>query len=103
MYTPSTFHMRESYIIKYQSHYPDTPTYMEAVSGENAEEHIFKGSQLLITMFFQENGISSARGNLIGQSGNSRHDIVREGVSRRDCLLNPLTLILQWYNGPQGG
>ena len=33
---PSTFHMRESYILKYQSHDPDTPTYMEALSGENS-------------------------------------------------------------------
>ena len=32
--------MRESYVIKYQSHYPDTPTYMEALSGENAEEYL---------------------------------------------------------------
>ena len=32
--------------------------------------------------------LSSARGNLVGQSGNSRHDIVSEGTTRRDCLLN---------------
>ena len=37
---------------------------------------IFQGSQLLITIFFQEHGLSSARGDLIRQSGNSRHDIV---------------------------
>ena len=30
MDTPSTFHMRESYALKTQSHYPDTPTYMDA-------------------------------------------------------------------------
>ena len=36
---PSTFHMRESYAIKNQSHDPDTPTYMEALSGENSEEY----------------------------------------------------------------
>ena len=35
---PSTFHMRESYVLKYQSHDPDTPTYTEALSGENVEE-----------------------------------------------------------------
>ena len=39
MDTPSTFHMRESYALKTQSHYPDTPTYMEALSGENLEEY----------------------------------------------------------------
>ena len=37
---------------------------------------IFQGSQLLITICFQEHGISIARGNMIRQSGNSRHDIV---------------------------
>ena len=30
MYAPSTFHMRESYALKTQSHDPDTKTYMEA-------------------------------------------------------------------------
>ena len=30
---PSTFHIIESYVIKSQSHDPDTPTYMEALSG----------------------------------------------------------------------
>ena len=39
MDTPSTFHMRESYAIKTERHDPDTPTYMEALSGENLEEH----------------------------------------------------------------
>ena len=39
MDTPSTFHMRESYALKTQSHDPDTPTYMEALSGENSEEY----------------------------------------------------------------
>ena len=34
---PSTFHMSESYILKNQIHDPDTPTYMEALSGENLE------------------------------------------------------------------
>ena len=34
----STFHTRSSYILKSQSHNPDTPMYMEALSGENAEE-----------------------------------------------------------------
>ena len=36
---PSTFHMRESYALNTQSHDPDTPTYMEASSGENSEEY----------------------------------------------------------------
>ena len=67
---------------------------MEALSGENSEEYfktmddeiqslmrrdtweIVQGSQLLNTMCFQEHGLSSAKGNLIGQLGNSRHDIV---------------------------
>ena len=39
MDTTSTFHMRESYALKTQSHDPDTPTYMEALSGENLEEY----------------------------------------------------------------
>ena len=34
----SKFHMRESYVIKSQSRYPDTPMYMEALSGKNADE-----------------------------------------------------------------
>ena len=33
---PSMFHMRESYVIRSQIHDPDHPTYMEAISGENA-------------------------------------------------------------------
>ena len=37
MDTPSTFHIKESYVLKSQSHDPDTPTYMEALSGENLE------------------------------------------------------------------
>ena len=39
MDTPSTFHMIESYTLKTQIHDPDTPTYMEALSGENSEEY----------------------------------------------------------------
>ena len=39
MDTPSMFRMRESYAIKTQSHDSDTPTYMEALSGENSEEY----------------------------------------------------------------
>ena len=39
MDAPSTPHMRESYVLKYQSHDTDTPTYMETLSGENAEEY----------------------------------------------------------------
>ena len=31
--------MRESYALKTQSHDPDTPTYMKALSGENPEEY----------------------------------------------------------------
>ena len=37
MDTPSTFHIRESYALKTQIHDPDTPTYMEALSGKNPE------------------------------------------------------------------
>ena len=37
MDTPSAFHMRESYVLRTQSHDPDTPTYMEALSSENYE------------------------------------------------------------------
>ena len=39
MDTPSTFNMRESYALKTQSHDPDTPTYMEVLSGKNSEEY----------------------------------------------------------------
>ena len=39
MNTPSTFHMRESHALKTQSHDPDTPMYMEALSGEISEEY----------------------------------------------------------------
>ena len=35
---PSMFHIRESYVLKSQSYDLDTPMYMEALSGENAEE-----------------------------------------------------------------
>ena len=31
--------MRESYVLKTQSHNPDTPNYMEALSGENTDEY----------------------------------------------------------------
>ena len=34
---PSAFHMRESYVLRTKIHDPDTPTYMEALSGENDE------------------------------------------------------------------
>ena len=37
---PSTFHLRESYDLKTQSHDSDTPSYMEALSGENLEEYL---------------------------------------------------------------
>ena len=43
---------------------------------EGTHGRLFLGSELLITMCFQEHGLSSARGNLIGQSGNLRHGIV---------------------------
>ena len=39
MDTLSTFHMRESYALKTQIHNPDTPMYMEELSGENSEEY----------------------------------------------------------------
>ena len=29
----------EYYVLKYQSHDPDTPTYMDALSGEKSEEY----------------------------------------------------------------
>ena len=35
----SIFHMREYYVLKFRSHDPDTPTYMEALSGEHADEY----------------------------------------------------------------
>ena len=37
MDTPSSFHMRESYVLKYQIHDPDTPTYTESLSIENVD------------------------------------------------------------------
>ena len=39
MNTPSTFHMRESYVLNNQSHDPDTPTYMESLADKNSEEY----------------------------------------------------------------
>ena len=39
MYMSSTFYMREYYVLTYKSHDPDTTTYMEALSGEIAEEY----------------------------------------------------------------
>ena len=38
MDTPSAFHMRDSYDLNTQSHDPDTPTYMGALSGKNLGE-----------------------------------------------------------------
>ena len=35
MDTPSTFNMWKPYVLKSQSHDPDTRKYMEALSGEN--------------------------------------------------------------------
>ena len=35
--TPSTFHMRALYVLNSQGHNTDTPTYIEALSGKNAE------------------------------------------------------------------
>ena len=40
MDTPSAFNTRGYYVLNYQSHDPDTPTYMEALSGKNAEEYL---------------------------------------------------------------
>ena len=39
MDTPSTFHTRESYALKTQSHDPDTPKYMEELSGEHVDKY----------------------------------------------------------------
>ena len=39
MDAPSTFHMRESYALKSQIHDPDTPTFMEALSGKHMNEY----------------------------------------------------------------
>ena len=39
MDAPSKFHMRESYVIKSQVKHPDTPTYMEALSGKHTDEY----------------------------------------------------------------
>ena len=35
----STFNMREYYVLKSQSHDPDTPKYMEALLCENTDEY----------------------------------------------------------------
>ena len=39
MDTPSTFHIRKSYVLKTQIHDPDAPTYMEKLSGKNLDEY----------------------------------------------------------------
>ena len=70
---------------------------------EGTHGTLFQGSQLLITMFFLKHFLSNSRGNLIGGSVNSRHNILWEGMSGRDFLLNPWTRILQWSSGPQWG
>ena len=36
---PSTFHMIKHYVLKYQIHYPYTPTYIESILGEHASEY----------------------------------------------------------------
>ena len=36
---PSTFHIREYYVLKTQTYDPDTPTYMEDLSEKNLEEY----------------------------------------------------------------
>ena len=38
--TPPTFHMRKSYVLKSQIHDPDTPNYMEALSGKNTNKYV---------------------------------------------------------------
>ena len=94
MDTPSMFHMSESYVIKttamililqriwrhYQARIRKNALRQWMmkfkVLWEGTHGGLFQGSQLLITMCFQEHGLSSARGNLIGQSGYSRHDIL---------------------------
>ena len=37
--TPSNFHIRRSYVLKSQILDPDTPKYMEILSGEKSEEY----------------------------------------------------------------
>ena len=39
MDVPSMFHMRESYVLDYQSHDTDTKTYLKELSGEHANEY----------------------------------------------------------------
>ena len=39
MDAPSTFYMRKYYVLKFQSHDLDTPTYMEALSGKLVDEY----------------------------------------------------------------
>ena len=39
MDTPSTFYMREYYVLNNKIYDPHTPTYMEALSGKNLEEY----------------------------------------------------------------
>ena len=46
--------MREYYALKTQSHDPDTPTYMEALSGENSEEY-FKAMDDEIQILMRRN------------------------------------------------
>ena len=39
MDVPSTFHMIESYVLKSQINDPDTPKYMEELSGEHVDKY----------------------------------------------------------------
>ena len=70
---------------------------------EGAHERLFQGSQLPVSMCFQEHGTSSARRSLIVISDNWRHNIFWGGVSIRYCLLNPWTCIIQWSSVTQLG
>ena len=46
MDTTSKFHMKEYYVLKSQSHNPDTPTYLEALSGNLQVAKIWEGMSM---------------------------------------------------------
>ena len=113
--------MIEYYVIKSLSHNPNTPTYMEALSVEHAYEKKEAMDDEIQSLMRRDTWEIVSR-NLVSDHNvlpgrwsfkckkkpdwnirNSRHDILWEWMSRRDCIRNPWTIILQWSIGPQWG
>ena len=68
----STFHMIKYYVLKSQSHYPDTPKYMKALSGENTDEY-FKAMHDVI-----QNIMRRDTWEIILRKSVSDHNVIKE-------------------------